>query len=121
VLLLFGLLAFVIGFVLLTWLGAIGNYALGETNLPAAGVFLASKTAIVNELWVRRMVPPSLRRPCYARREAVCRQADVVVSGDEAAWGQETYWTMVGTAFLSALISGLLVLFMTPRSRRGAR
>jgi hypothetical protein len=86
------------------------------------------KSLIVDELWMRKVMPPSLRRNCYTGETTVCNLTDAVVSAyydwyypdsakSEKAREQEEYW---GTAFMglvSGLTSGTIVWFLTGKAQ----
>jgi hypothetical protein len=118
VILIFGLLAFLVSLGPITAMGAAGHYAVGEQRLVAtvgSADVRENRTPVIVELGLRRLVPPSLRAGCYASRETVCRQADVVVLMSQEAWGWDTYWTVLGVAVFSALISAALAWVLTNR------
>ena len=68
------------------------------------------------ELWIRLMIPPSLRQPCYAAAPLVCSSADAAL----AAFGRsqsDLDWTvsLAGTSLTSLLTTSLLAWHFTRR------
>jgi hypothetical protein len=68
----------------------------------------AGQPLVIRELWHRRLVLPSLRRACYARDEAICRQADAIAANVPGMWSGRAYLEEVGMALVPALSAGVL-------------
>ena len=79
----------------------------------------ADRPLVIRELWQRRLVPPSLRRACYARDEKICRPADTVAANVPDMWNGRAYLEEVGTALIPVLSTGLLAWLWT-RARRSS-
>lgn len=123
-----GLMSFVISFGVYTWLYAEAIYAIGTivrvdtfdpnikpTVTPIETYYQGSRPVVVNEVWIRLLIPPGVRRACYAEEAWICDLADdVKFSGwDERGWG--AYLLDVGIACVSVVASGVLVWRFTRR------
>ena len=73
---------------------------------------------VVRELWTRLLVPPAVRRPCYAREAWVCELADDVLPATSDRWSGRSYLRDVGIACVPALVSAMIVGFFTRKGRR---
>lgn len=126
--LLIGLVCFVIYFGLWTYLNAqldymfpnFGNWEGPPPPYPHWETdWAAEKPALVREFWVRALFPPPLRRPCYTSAVNICRIADYLLdtmfywSPGQRQTENQVYWTLVGFAVLSALLSGAVAWFVT--------
>jgi hypothetical protein len=112
-----GLLSLVIAFGLYTRLGAEVHYIFGTIGAPpwqeAEDPY---KPAVVREIWMRLLVPPSLQRPCYAGEAVVCEKADWIAPiARDGGWG--TYLGSVGICLISALAGGFLAWLFTTRPK----
>ena len=72
---------------------------------------------VVRELWTRLLVPPAVRRPCYAREAWVCERADDVLPATSDRWSRRSYLQDIAAACVPALASALLVGFFTRKRR----
>ncbi len=75
--------------------------------------YTAYRSAIINELWQRALIPPALRQACYARQPKVCAFADDASPPQTQTWSD--YGASLGISFPAALGS---FLFMWLFSRR---
>ena len=129
-----GLVSFVISFGLLTRLGAEVTYLFGTivhvdtfdanikpTATPEEVYYQTSKPVVVNELWIRSLIPPGVRRSCYAGEAWICDLADDVIPAGLDPWGWGPYLRDVGIACISVVASGVLVLRFTRRRQSSAR
>ena len=124
-----GLLAFVAfgaSFGLATRLGAEVDYIF--SNLTIVDTFDASKPSyvaqppdyeanrpyVVQELWVRHMIPPPLRQRCYTTQAWVCEKANQVLPGS-SIWSSSSYVKGVGLASISMVAGGMLAWLFTQR------
>jgi len=123
-----GLASFAISFVLRTRLAAEVSIlystliAVDTFDRPPAVVPAepdANRPLVIRELWHRRLVPPSLRRACYAQEETICQLADTITANVPDMWGRRAYLEEVGTALISVLSTGVLAWFWT-RARRSS-
>jgi hypothetical protein len=123
----FGLLSLMMGFAL--WTRSIAEliyafnrpFVLSNTlESPEPTEYRENRRAIVNEIWMRRVVPPPWRRSCYTSQETVCHLADYVAPAaemDTSSWAG--YLHILGVNLISALTSGAFVWLFT-RQRRPA-
>lgn len=119
-----GLLSLAAGFALLTWIFAVGQIVLADSQfhmepLVSTEAYQARKfTDVAGEIWRRRRNPPPLRRPCYTPDIVVCEGADQVLlyhpTGD---WGPYTDVTVIGYSLISALAGGFLTWFFVKPGR----
>jgi hypothetical protein len=72
-----------------------------------------NRPSVVRELWTRLLVPPAVRRPCYARETWVCDLADDVLSASSDRWNWTAYLQDVAVSCVPALASTVLVWFFT--------
>ncbi len=125
----FGLLSLVLSFGLWTRLTAEVTYAFGAPVVLDPEIrggtrppeYRENESAIINEIWVRQMIPPPWQRPCYTKQAIVCDLADDVVAAaasDEN--GGQWNWRFMGLGALSALTSTALVGLFT-RQRQVSR
>ena len=113
-----GLLSVTIAFGLYTRLGAELYYIFGTIDAPPWGQTEDPyKPVIVQEIWMRLLVPPPLQRPCYAGEAVVCEKTDWIapIAGD-GGWG--TYLGAVGICLISALAGGFLAWLFTRSPQR---
>ena len=123
-----GLVSFVISFGGYTRLYAEAIYAVGTivhvdtfdpnikpTVTPIETYYQRSRPVVVNEVWIRLLIPPGVRQSCYAEEAWICDLADdVKFSGwDQRGWG--AYLLDVGMACVSVVTSGVLVWRFTRR------
>ena len=73
---------------------------------------------VVRELWTRLLVPPTVRRPCYAREAWVCELADDVLPTTSDRWSGGSYFQDMGIACVPALVSSMIGGFFTRKGRR---
>ncbi len=122
-----GLVSFAISFALWTRLAAEVSYIYSTIVIvdrfdggpPATGPAEpdSNKPLVVHELWRRRLVPPPLRRACYAREETICTLADTITANVQGLWSGRAYLEEVGTGLTSVLSTSGLVWIWT-RTRR---
>jgi hypothetical protein len=121
-----GLVSFVISFSGLTRLEAQATYHFGvmtivDTFGPAGARIITppkvNESFVISELWVRLLLPPSLRPPCSTGEAWVCAQADRVVSATSAQWGWSAYWMGVELGSVSAVASSILGWLFTRQSK----
>jgi len=121
-----GAVSFVIGFGLLTRLNAqvtylFGTMAVVDTFGPGGAEVTwppdaeANKPHVVQELWVRLLIPPGVRQPCYTSQAWVCDAADDVLPATSGRWGWQPYLRDVGIGCVPAVTSGLLGWSFTRR------
>jgi len=124
-----GALSFVIGFGLLTRLNAEVAYLFGTMTIvdtfgpgPAEVSWPpeveANKPYVAQELWVRLLIPPGVRQPCYTSRAWVCDAAEDVLPATSERWGWQPYLRDVGIGCVPAVTSGLLGWFFTRKRIR---
>ena len=129
-----GLVSFVISFGLFTRLGAEVTYLFGTmvhvdtfdanikpTVTPLEAYYQMSRPVVVNELWVRSLIPPGVGRSCYAGEAWICDLADDVTPAglDQRGWG--AYLLNVGIACISVVASSVLVWRFTRRRQSSER
>lgn len=114
------LLSLAISFGLWTRLGAEITYIFGTIGPPWQEVEDPNRSAVVNELWVRRMMPPLLQCSCYSREAIVCQRADQLagwIDSDsdvaDRSWG--SYLLNIGICLFAPITGGLLVWLFTKR------
>ena len=123
-----GLMSFVIGFGGLTWLGAqvtyygfgtvvIDTFEPGGARVARTPEAEAKERLIVRELWVRLLLPPSLRQRCYTSEAWVCNEVDEVVPATSNVGSWSSYLRLVGMGSVSAIASSMLVWLFTRRRR----
>jgi hypothetical protein len=76
-----------------------------------------SRPFVIRELWLRQLVPPSLRRTCYAQEGAICHLADTIMANVPDMWGRRAYLEEIGTALIS-MISASALAWLWTRARR---
>jgi hypothetical protein len=116
----FALLAFFAFFILSAYVDAYLDYVFGvedtRTHIWAGDeiggdrfdeTLRENKSAVITELWVRNMIPPSMRQSCYTADETVCTYADALLSPP-----MENPLILV-QSLLSALVSGIMVSLFT--------
>jgi hypothetical protein len=118
--LIIGLLSLVIAFGLYTRLGAGVYYIFGTIGEPPwQRTEDPYKPAIVQEIWIRLLVPPPLQRPCYAGEAVVCEKTDWMAPiAGEGGWG--SYLASVGICLISALAGGFLTWLFTTHPQDAA-
>jgi len=116
-----GLVSFAISFGLLTRLGAEAIYLIGtmitvDTFDPEIGAEVTwspetqmNKRYVVRELWTRLLIPPAMRRPCYAKEAWICEFADDLMPVESGQRGWAPYLQTVGMACVSVVASSVLV------------
>jgi hypothetical protein len=112
-----GLLSLAIAFGLYTRLGAEVYYIFGTIDAPPwQKTEDPYKPAVVQEIWMRLLVPPPVQRPCYAGEAVVCEKTDWIapIAGD-GGWG--AYLGGIGICLISALAGGFLAWLFTTRPR----
>ena len=135
--LLVGLVAFVICFGLWTFLKAQFDYLspniIVYPETPPSPYpnwqtdWMAEKPALVREFWVRALIPPSLRRPCYTSATNICHIAEYVLdliffwSPDRRQDENQLYWTLIGLAAFSALIGSAVAWLVTRPGKQKAQ
>ena len=65
-----------------------------------------NKSAIVSELWIRRIIPPSLQGACYTDNSFAC---DFVSRYNNLFPTWSAYLQYIGIGFISAVVCGVLV------------
>jgi hypothetical protein len=120
-----GLVSFVISFGLWTRLSAEAAHVFGTMVIvdtfdaertPTATwppETLANKPFVIRELWTRLLIPPPVRRSCYAGEAWVCGLADDVLPATSDRWSWKSYLQDVGLAGVSALTSSVLAWLFT--------
>jgi hypothetical protein len=129
-----GVVSFLISFSLLTRLGAEVTYLFGTmvhvdtfdadikpTVTPEQAYYQKSRPVVVNELWIRSLIPPGMRRSCYAGEVWICDLADKVVPAGLDGWGWGTYLLNVGIACLSVVAGSVLVWRFTSKRQSPAQ
>ena len=68
------------------------------------------RDALEQELWLRSLLPPALRRPCYSDQKIICRLAKDMETA-QTRWFptslEQSYLESLGVAAVSALAAGL--------------
>ena len=125
-----GLVSFVIGFGLWTRLNAEAAHVFGTMIIvdtfdaertPTATwppETLANKPFVIRELWTRLLIPPPVRRPCYAGEAWVCGLTDDVLPATSDRWSWKSYLQDVGLAGVSVLTSSVLAWLFTRKRHR---
>lgn len=128
-----GLVSFVISFGLWARLNAEAAYVFGTMvivdtfdpeRIPTATwppETLVNKPLVIRELWTRLLIPPPVRRSCYAGEAWVCGLADGVLPATSDLWSWKSYLRDVGMACVPALTSSVLVWLFTRKRHRSAR
>jgi hypothetical protein len=129
-----GVVSFLISFGLLTRLGAEVTYLfdtmvhvdtfdanIKPTLTPEQAYYQRSRPVVVNELWIRSLIPPGVRRSCYAGEAWICDLADKVVPAGSDGRGWRTYLLNVGIACLSVVAGSVLVWRFTSRRQSPAQ
>ena len=88
------------------------------TWLPETQV---NRPFVVRELWRRLLIPPSIRKSCYASEAWVCSLADDVIPARSDRWNWKSYLRDVGIGCVSVLTSSILVWVFTRKRRQLAR
>lgn len=111
------LLSLVIGFGLWTRLGAEVAYIFSTIGSPPRQeVEDPNRLAIVNEVWMRSMMPPPLRRSCYSGKAIVCQKADWAAP-DAVNGNWSSYLQGLGICLVASLTGSFLVRFFTRRQQ----
>jgi hypothetical protein len=120
-----GLLSYLIVFMPLARLGADAIYTFGTwrghggLGFGAITFFTEPqniKSAIIDELWVRQMIPPPLRQPCYSPQAKVCQRADAIAAAaGPSNWDNGAYFQLAGTGLVSVAANVYLVWLFTRR------
>ena len=128
-----GLVSFVISFGLWTRLNAEAAYVFGTMvmadtfdpeRIPTATwppETLVNKPFVIRELWMRLLIPPPVRQPCYADEAWVCGLADDVLPATSNRWKWQSYLRDVGMASVPVLTSSVLAWLFTRKRHRSAR
>jgi hypothetical protein len=86
---------------------------------PHKGI-LANSDAIVEELWLRDIVPPPLQRECFSSKPTICKYADELGIGPSRragrSWG--SYFGHYSMSVIAFLTSSLTVLILTRKRLR---
>lgn len=72
----------------------------------------SNKSAIVSELWIRGIIPPSLQSTCYTDNSFVC---DFVSRYNNVSPTWSAYLQYIGIGFISAVVCSVLVWRFTRR------
>jgi hypothetical protein len=125
-----GLVSFVISFGLWTRLSAEAAYVFGTMvmvdtfdpeRIPTATwppETLVNKPFVIRELWMRLLIPPSMRQSCYAGEAWVCGLADDVLPATSDRWSWKSYVQDVGMASVPVLTSSVLAWLFTRKRHR---
>ena len=128
-----GLVSFVISFGLSIRLNAEAAYVFGTMvmvdtfdpeRIPTATwppETLVDKPFVIRELWMRLLIPPPVRRSCYAGEAWVCGLADDVLPATSDRWSCKSYLQGVGMASVPVLTSSVLAWLFTRKRHRSAR
>jgi hypothetical protein len=128
-----GLVSFVIGFGLWTRLNAEVAYVFGTMvmvdtfdpeRIPTATwppETLVNKPFVIRELWMRLLIPPPVRRSCYAGEAWVCDLADDALPATSDRWSGQSYLQDVSMAGVPVLTSSVLAWLFTRKRRPSAR
>lgn len=82
------------------------DYEFTPDMLAAIEEEQGNKSAIVRELWMRRIIPPSLQGACYTDNSFAC---DFVSRYDDRPPTWSGYLQYIGIGFISAVVCGVLV------------
>jgi hypothetical protein len=117
--LVFSLLSFVAVYVTFSFLSAWESVWQFERQVcqeigyesATCGILLRYRDYIVQELWTRTMIPPTLHTSCYANTysELICRSADDIAQRNKLALGWQSYLFLIGKCLGSALMTCILV------------
>ncbi|CAG0928704.1 hypothetical protein TFLX_01026 [Thermoflexales bacterium] len=128
--LLVAFIAFLTSFLVWTLLGAslrdVFTPSLGASNnwIGMLPEYQKNRPAVIKEVWIRQIVPPSLRQACYTDRIEICDLADCLESASQECpdvpWRdiekeQANYLNMIGICGIAAL-TGSLVAWRFTRS-----
>lgn len=117
-----GVVSLAVSFGLFTRLGAEVAYIFSTIGPPAwEEVEDALKPAIVEELWMRALMPPPLVQPCYTTDTAVCQRADWATLGGEVSGDWGVYLMSVGVCLVSLVTGGSLASVFTRHRRPDAQ
>jgi hypothetical protein len=117
-----GVVSFAISFGLFTRLGAEVAYIFSTIGTPPwQEVYDPLRPAIVEELWMRELVPPPWRQPCYTSDTVVCQRADWATPGGEASGSWGAYLRGIGIYLVSSLAGGSLSWVFTRKRPRDAQ
>jgi hypothetical protein len=117
-----------ISFGLLTRLNALVNYVFSLVSPPPTLEVVGDppvlqppedplRSKIIQELWMRELIPPVMRQPCYSPNTIVCQKADKVQ--DEWKSGNPgAYWITLGICSLSSITGGVLAWVFTRKKRQ---
>lgn len=122
-----GLLSFSIAFLVYSWVGAEIVYIFGMMTGPSYDQVSPSceplavdgKVKVVQELWVRSIVPPPMQSSCYTNQVEVCEFADRIAGPKHGHRDWSDYLISVGWCLIQAFVSGVSTWFFTrkPRAR----
>ena len=124
-----GLLSYLIVFIPLARLSAGTIYVRAlislQTNNPSGFLTNANelmgsgKDAIVDELWMRQMTPPSWRPPCYSAQSNVCMRTHALVTAlGKTEWDDAAFVRLAGTGLVAVAINIFLVWLFTTKPRK---
>ena len=120
-----GFVSLAVGFGLWTRLSAEAAYVFGTMvmvdtfdpeRIPTATwppETLVNKPFVIRELWTRLLIPPPVRRACYAGEAWVCGLADDVLPATSDRWSWRSYLQDVGMAGVPVLTSSVLAWLFT--------
>ena len=76
---------------------------------------LASGEAIVQEFWLREIVPPPLQRECISGKPTICQYADELTVGNSrrAGWSWGSYLGQYSMGVIAFVTTSLIVLRLT--------
>src|SRR6185503_7100207 len=114
--LILGLLACSISFGTITRLGAEVQFAFltlraypEHESTPAMQAAIEeqqrNKRAIVHELWLREIIPPTIQSSCYTDNSFACD----FVSNNNVSSTWRAYWQSIGLGIISVVVCGVLV------------
>ncbi len=114
-----GVVSFAISFGLFTRLGAEVAYIFSMI-VPLTGQEIDDplRPAIVEELWMRALVPPPWQQPCYTSDTLVCQKADWTMPGSETTGDWGAYLISIGLCLVSSLAGGALAHLFTRKRQR---
>jgi hypothetical protein len=89
---------------------------LGQPELPTEQI-----QAVTNELWLRRITPPVIRKYCMTGDESICAIADEMEAQDIALNSNQDWGSYLGMWLMilaPAVATGLLVHYFTRDNRK---
>jgi hypothetical protein len=108
-----------------SWTGVGDDFVNNQSSLIYPEEELQNWDVIRREVWLRSLVPPPLRAPCFTGNEIGCQWADRLGFGgkDSVGWTSGSamwldYWLVLLIGFgFSAIVSGALVWYATRKKR----